>query len=225
MPKKLTNEEYIQKIRDKNILHAPLEEYKGSLTKIKHKCPRGHEWLIQPSNILRGVGCPHCNGNAHKSHEQYENELFNIEADLYPIEKYKSAREKINHICVAGHINYVSPNTVLNSKIGCSQCGQSKGFNPAIPAHLYYVKITEDNLCYYKIGITNRSIPERFKEYRKTKDIVILLDKYYEKGIEAKNEESRLLKLYEKDRVKIDGFLKYGGNSELFEIDVLNLDI
>jgi len=224
MPKKIDNEEYLRRIKEGNILHIPLEKYRGSIVPILHKCINNHTWKIHPTNVIRGVGCPHCNGNAQKTHEQYEQELFEIEADLYPIEKYKSAREKIRHECIQGHIVEVAPNTVLNMKTGCTYCAKT-GFDPTKPAHLYYVKIMEDSEIYYKIGITNKTVIERFRNEFKNKQMVVLMDKFYEKGADARYYETQVLKTFHEERVSVPGLFKHmGGNTELFKNDVLQLD-
>ena len=62
---KLTNEEFLQKLKDKNIPYVPLEEYKNGNTKIKwlcHKHPT-HIFEMRPRAIFDGQGCPYCSGN------------------------------------------------------------------------------------------------------------------------------------------------------------------
>lgn len=64
MGRKLTNEEFLQKLKDlgRDDLE-PLEEYKGIHTKIKVRCTNSsckYEWSVSPANIVRGRGCPIC---------------------------------------------------------------------------------------------------------------------------------------------------------------------
>lgn len=60
--RKLTNEEFLQRLKDKNILYVPLEEYKTMATKIKWKCYKNpnHIFEATPNHILGGKGCPYC---------------------------------------------------------------------------------------------------------------------------------------------------------------------
>lgn len=60
-----TNEEFIQELKDKNIIYTPLEEYKGSSTKIKWYCPKcKNTFYASPNNILKGRGCSYCRKGA-----------------------------------------------------------------------------------------------------------------------------------------------------------------
>lgn len=62
MSKMLTHEEFLQKLKDKNIKYIPLEEYKGSNVKIKWLCykNKNHIFEASPSNIFGGKGCSYC---------------------------------------------------------------------------------------------------------------------------------------------------------------------
>lgn len=64
---------------------------------------------------------------------------------------------------------------------GCPFCGCS-GFDKTKPGILYYLKIiTENNQTLYKIGITNRTVEEKF-DIRELQRIEIIKQKLYEKG-------------------------------------------
>ena len=39
-----------------------LEDYRGGLTPILHRCREGHSWEARPSGILNGKSCPWCSG-------------------------------------------------------------------------------------------------------------------------------------------------------------------
>lgn len=62
MPKKKTNDEFLQELKDKNISYIPLDEYVNGRTKIKWKCQQGHIFKSSPEDILSGNGCPYCSG-------------------------------------------------------------------------------------------------------------------------------------------------------------------
>lgn len=57
---KMTHQEYEKALIDKDILVFPLEPYIDCRTKIKHTCVEKHIWLITPSHVLSGKGCPSC---------------------------------------------------------------------------------------------------------------------------------------------------------------------
>lgn len=61
--KKLTNEEFLQRLRDENIHYIPLEEYKGMGIKIKWLCYKNpkHIFDATPTELIHGNrGCPYC---------------------------------------------------------------------------------------------------------------------------------------------------------------------
>lgn len=72
------------------------------------------------------------------THEQYDNYLCEIEAPLYPIEKYKGNKVKIKHECINGHVTNITPLDVKNKKSDCSQCSGAKhsleSFNEVLKA-------------------------------------------------------------------------------------------
>lgn len=57
-----------------------------------------------------------------KTHEEYENQLLDIEADLYPAERYVTAKTKILHECLQGHVISIAPDTILSQRVGCGLC-------------------------------------------------------------------------------------------------------
>ena len=61
---KLTNEEFLKRLKDKKIKYIPLEEYKGASVKINWLCPEHqlHIFDAKPTHIFDGHGCPYCSG-------------------------------------------------------------------------------------------------------------------------------------------------------------------
>lgn len=124
MPRMKTNEEYIQECKDKG-LDLPIEDYKGALTKINHKCKNGHVYGQLPSSHLQGVGCPTCgwvasNNKRRKTNRDYLKECKDRGLDL-PIEDYVNVMTKIKHKCNKGHIYLQKPNDHLQG-YGCPVC-------------------------------------------------------------------------------------------------------
>lgn len=128
MPRMKTNEEYIQECKEKG-LDLPIEDYKGALTKINHKCKNGHIYLQTPSDHLHKLsGCPTCSGNKKKTPQDYLNECKDKGYDL-PIEDYKGVTTKINHKCKYGHIYSQTPSSHLRGQ-GCPECYGNKQKTP-----------------------------------------------------------------------------------------------
>lgn len=67
MFKSLTNEQFLHKLKDMSIKDIPLEEYKGSTTKIKWMCYKNSKHIFEatPDAMYRcaknnGCICPYC---------------------------------------------------------------------------------------------------------------------------------------------------------------------
>jgi len=158
--------------------------------------------------------------NKQKTSMEYEMEVMCRDLPLFPVEEYITAHTPILHECFEGHLWKTTPTRILSGK-GCPSCA-SVGFNPFIPAILYYIYIDKGNLQYYKIGITNNSIKSRFGS--DIKYIRVVREVLYEQGAKAMAEERRILNKYSQFRQNIPELLVSGGNTELFEFDVLGLD-
>lgn len=214
--KKKTHEEYVQELESKNIVYRPLEPYNGSTKFIKHSCPAGHVWVGRPDRVLAKHGCNKCSTNTFKTHKQYEYELFENEIDANPIEQYSGANTPILHECINGHIWKVSPSALLNRKRGCPSCSTS-GFNESKSARLYLISFEYDNKVFYKVGITNRTVQERYSEESwEDLKISIVWEALYTLGRDAKEEEKKLLNTYSMFKVNT-GVLK-SGNTETLSI-------
>jgi len=87
--------------------------------------------------------------------------------------------------------------------------------------YLYYLSICNGKA--FKIGITNRSVEERYIK-SELDNVEIIFIKEYENGLEAYIEERRILKEYKKFKYKGEKLLRKG-NTELFSIDVLGYTV
>lgn len=123
MPKKLTHDEYIERVEEINPNIEVLGEYINSQVKILHKCKiDGYEWYAKPNTILNGKGCAMCYGNIKKTHEKYVEEVAAINSNIEVIGRYISANEKILHRCkIDGHEWMPRPYSILNGQ-GCPKC-------------------------------------------------------------------------------------------------------
>lgn len=59
---KISNAEFLLRLKENNNNVLPLEEYKGMDVKMKCKCLKcGNEWEVEPHSLLAGHRCPNCN--------------------------------------------------------------------------------------------------------------------------------------------------------------------
>ena len=127
MPKKLSNEEFLerlQKISGNKI--SILENYQTSRSPILVKCNNcGHEWKIKPNDLLQGKGCSICWYNSLKiTNEKFIERIKNIHGNkVIPLEQYKSYGDKIKFKCEYGHIWNATPDRVT-SGTGCPYCAK-----------------------------------------------------------------------------------------------------
>lgn len=193
--------------------------YFDGIEKIAVICPEHGEFLIQPSSHLSGVGCSSCSGNKPLSESEVISRFKEVHGDEYDYSKfvYKNFHSKGTIICNTH--GAFQQNTGHHSKgQGCPGCAKT-GFSANKPGILYYLKIGEGSV--YKIGITNKSVEERFpSEMSKIKIIKTWL---YADGLEAYEMEQRVLNEF-KDSSYTGPELLKSGNTELFEWDVLGLD-
>lgn len=216
-----THEDYLKELATLNSKFTPIEPYIKSDIAIRHMCPNGHEVKLAPASVVFGnAGCRTCyTSSQSKTPEQYSNSVpFEV------LDEYVNSYTKLRHKCTCGFVWEALPDTI-NKGGKCPKCSPNKGFDPTKPAILYYVKITNRNLIYYKIGITNSSIDKRFSKDKNTgTKIELIMENSYLIGAEAREEEQRILKEYSEFRQNIPELLVSGGNTELFEFDVLGLD-
>lgn len=126
--KRTSNDDFLEKIP--NILEKfeLLSEYKTVKEKIKVRCKKcGKIRYMDPHNIERSKVCPSCAGLEKKNHEDFCNELFQINSDIKVISEYKGVDKYVKCKCdICGNIWDARAGHLL-SGIGCPQCNESKG--------------------------------------------------------------------------------------------------
>ena len=171
------------------------------------------------SSHIEGYGCSHCAGEErrltspefiHRSWLQHSGKFD------YSKTVYTTSSTSVEIICpVHGPFSTNPSNHMRGSD--CPNCAKY-GFKPNQPAILYYLSINNGEA--YKIGITNRTIQQRFKS--DIEHITILHQIHYKNGQEAYAEEQRILKQYKEFKYIGPDLLK-SGNTELFNVDILNI--
>lgn len=136
MGRKLTNEEFLQKLKDlgRDDLE-PLEQYIGTHTKIKFRCTKpecGHEWYMEPNCVTSmGQGCPKCgilkNIEAIKmSQDEFENKIGQINPSIIVIGQYTGSKNKVKVKCVNEECGYeweAVPDSLYRG-MKCPKCGE-----------------------------------------------------------------------------------------------------
>lgn len=123
MGKKITHDEYIQRVAEVNSNIEVIGEYVNSETNILHRCKiDGYEWMAKPLHILRNHGCPACAGQKKKTQKEYILEVVKINPNIEVVGEYINAHTKILHKCkIDGFEWYTSPHNILRGQ-GCPKC-------------------------------------------------------------------------------------------------------
>lgn len=182
-----TSKQYEKELFEKELDFVNLEPYVTAKTKILHECFNGHQWLVSPTSILMGYGCPYCAGN-----RQYTTEEYQKQVSFKVLEPYRKTHTPILHGCSKGHQWKASP---ANIKAGtdCPTCSKS-GIDYSQPTTLYFISFIFEGQTLYKIGITNKTIESRFVRERNKLQVKVVWSIRYSNGREALAEEQEILK-------------------------------
>ena len=222
--KKSSTEEFIIKSNFKHFNKYCYDKvnYIDDKTKVTIICPVHGEFEQIPTSHKQGNGCPGCAGTRKPNIIGIVDRANKIHMNKYDYTKavYSNHYSKIVITCpIHGDFEQTAYHHL--SGCGCPSCAIT-GFDKNKPAILYYLKITtEDNRILYKIGITNRTVNERFNLTDLNK-IEIVKQKLYEVGQDALDWETRLKRMYKEYQYKGPDILS-SGNTELFTEDIIEL--
>lgn len=174
---------------------------------------------------MGGSGCNECGllkqtGRLPLKQDEVIKRFKEVHGDVYDYSKvnYINGKTKVEIICKE-HGSFNITTDCHKKGARCTSC-VSYGFDLNEPAILYYIKVF--NGLAYKIGITNRTVIERFSN-DDLKNMDTLKTWVFNTGREAKRREDEILKEYGYAKYTGENLLK-NGNSELFDRDVLGLD-
>jgi hypothetical protein len=191
MGAKRTHEEYEALLFEREIDYWPIERYILSGTPILHECTNGHQWPINPNNVLRGYGCPYCYGNKRKTQAEYASQ---VPRDYAVLGDYVNTDTPIEHQhLVCGLIWSPRPHDVLNGS-GCPRCATN---NLDMPSVVYHVSFEFDGEVFYKLGVTKKEkISSRFRTDWQKFNMKVIWKKHFDSGLAAYAYESSLLREY-----------------------------
>lgn len=135
MSKKLTHEEFVQKVFKTNPYAKNIEilgKYETSKKQILCRCKiDGTEWYPIAESLYRS-GCPTCGHiltakKEAKTNDSFLEELYSNRNDVLVLEEYKGYKTAIKFLClVHNEIFYETPENVLRLNRGCKKCGKEK---------------------------------------------------------------------------------------------------
>ena len=215
-------------IKKANKVHSNYYTYQSTVytlagNAVTVTCPVHGDFSVRANQHLAGQICMKCDiANKTKSVEEYLLEAAAIHNDKYDysLVNYTTSKEQIRIVCpMHGEFKQRASDHLAGAS--CPSCAKY-GFQPNKPAILYYLKITtEDNQTLYKIGITNRTVNERFN-LADLQKIEIVKQKLYDNGQDALDWETKLKRIYKEYQYKGPDILS-SGNTELFTEDIIEV--
>lgn len=196
--------------------------YIDTKTKIEIICKKhGSFWQTPNDHISGGYGCAKCAGN-YSDLGTFIQKAGEVHKGFYTysLTDYIEAKRKVVITCPKHGDFEQTPNNHLSGN-GCPTCAYT-GFNPNLPAILYYLKVEHDGNTAYKIGITNRTVAQRYQMVDLAK-ITVISEVKYKLGKLARQEETKIKREFKQGRWQGPDLLD-SGNTELFSYDVLGID-
>jgi hypothetical protein len=150
-------------------------EYQGSSRNVTIICPVHGEFSQLPLNHYR-TGCNKCGASLTAASlgsdkQEFISKAFILHGERYDYSKveYKKSRIKVIIICPEHDEFMQTPNSHLMGA-GCPHCNQSvfwtrsqwTAIQKGRKATLYIILLEKDSESFYKVGITYKSISERF---------------------------------------------------------------
>lgn len=200
------------------------------LKQLRFRCP-DHGWQeMYPNYHLKApMGCPTCGRFLGGEKRRLTTEEFIARGTArfngkYRYEKtvYRGAYEKVVVTCPEhGDFSTLPGNHTAGHE--CSRCVPG-GFDPNAPGIVYYIRINAAGGVFYKIGITNLTVWDRYPNPSDQGRITILREWPYREGADAEVHETRVLREYDAFRYSGPPLLQGVGVTEVFMCDVLGLD-
>ena len=180
--RRFTIEQFIQKSKEVhgNTYDYSRVQYKNNATKVLIVCSNHGEFYQSAATHMKGVGCPKCAtySNARKARVSFA-EFAKRSRDnhggsyTYSKELYQGLDKKAGITCKKHGLFYQDAKAHMHGK-GCRQCGfESSGFDRSRFKRVckknndgrglfYVIKCKLGKESFYKIGITSRSVKERY---------------------------------------------------------------
>ena len=159
MPKKITHEEFVNKIKERNKRNITiLGEYQGTNKKIKVICNNcGDVWDAWPSDLLSNHGCMRCGKKRAGmklalSHDEFLSRIQECSPNVTVISRYVNFYTDVTVKYDCNHILDVDPKILLRGN-GCPYCSGHRvlvGFNDVWTTNPEIAKLLADPLDGYK---------------------------------------------------------------------------
>jgi len=202
--------------------------YVGSKVKVSVTCPDHGVFYVSPDKHINHLqGCPKCSKTSTlnkitKTVNEFVTESTTTHNGLYTYSNtvYTGAHNNVLITCPVHGDFEQTPSNHLAGK-GCRKCTVTGGgFDSSKAGTLYYISI--DDGKYFKIGITNRTVWERFSKDEHHR-ITIVKEWHYPLGRNAQVAETEVLREHKESIIPLGTKVLRNGNTEILTHDVLGL--
>ena len=127
MPKRITHEQFVERIKIKSPNIRIIGEYVNSTTKLPCQClVCEHEWNPCASDLSKGTGCPKCSRKRQtKSHEDFILEMKTKHPTITILGKYVNAKTRVLCECKTCRHEWNPQPYSLSQGGGCPKCGNN----------------------------------------------------------------------------------------------------
>lgn len=227
MPVKVTTEGFIERAIS---VHGKRYDYSEAVyvnkrTKLIVICSEHGSFQTTPeyhTSMKKKVGCPTCGFTIKHTtmdrEEYFRDRAYAVHGSKYDYSDvyYVDSTTRVTIICPE-HGSFTQTPVKHYRGRGCALCGAGQ-YND-MPTILYYVRVEKGDAVGWKIGITTKSVKER---YRKENAVVTILDEIrFSHGKEAFKMEQAIINAFRGRLHKHGKSLLRTGYTELFEADVL----
>lgn len=184
-------------------------------------CPHHGDFKARAANLINGSTCRKCTTRKIDYDKEFERLriLHNNKYDYSLIDRTKNVNSKQTIICNE-HGEFKQMFKSHQDGHGCKICCTAGGFTRASfkksaggnKTTVYFVKLYDEHETFYKVGITTKSIENRFKTIPYKYEIINF--KTFDDPLKTYNLEKRFFKLYYKSKYK--PLKKFGGSGECF---------
>ena len=141
--RKLTHQEFIERLSIINPDITVISEYNGMHEKIECRCNCGHEWITSALSLANGHGCPKCgmvknHAKRVKSHDVFVEEVHNINPNISVIGTYVNCSTKIEFKCENGHLWFATPDTIRAGH-SCPICFNERRGKQQLKTHEQFI--------------------------------------------------------------------------------------
>lgn len=224
-----SQELFIQQLNEKHPSKFKFDRlvYKNDKTPIIlycNSCKEYHEYI--PNYLLTNRGCKWCREKREiRTFEDFYKKLTIKQRNehIFHSETFRTSNTpmKVTHK-KCGKTYKQRPNHILIRGCGCQYCAES-GFKKNKDSILYYLEINHNNKKYYKIGITNNTIKNRY--FKRDLEKITNQISFPMLGQKAWDWEKALIQEYKEHLYKGDEIIldSAKGNAELFTKDILGV--